>query len=220
MPTMPTTPSAFFFDLDHTLLKVNSSFSFGKYLYRQGFFSTVDMCKLAGLYALHKVNLLSISSLHHKIFARLFLGRSSQEFIQHAEAFIEEFLPLIANPLVIQELEKARNLGGFVAILSSSPSFLVQIIAKKINVTNWEASHYSLDENEHFSHISSLLLGHDKAEFVRIFAKEFAISLENITAYTDSFSDLPFLESAGNKVAVNPDRKLRAISVQKNWKII
>jgi phosphoserine phosphatase len=40
------------------------------------------------------------------------------------------------------------------------------------------------------------------------------------TAYSDSHTDLPFLEAVGHPVAVNPDRKLRRIASQRGWPVL
>ena len=40
------------------------------------------------------------------------------------------------------------------------------------------------------------------------------------TAYSDSHTDLPFLEAVGNPVVVNPDRELRRIAVERGWPIL
>ncbi len=39
-------------------------------------------------------------------------------------------------------------------------------------------------------------------------------------AYSDSFSDLPMLEAVGNAVAVNPDRRLRRVAVERGWPVL
>jgi hypothetical protein len=40
------------------------------------------------------------------------------------------------------------------------------------------------------------------------------------TAYSDSHTDLPFLEVVGNPVVVNPDRDLRRIARERGWPIL
>jgi phosphoserine phosphatase len=39
-------------------------------------------------------------------------------------------------------------------------------------------------------------------------------------AYSDSHTDLPFLEAVGHPVAVNPDRALRRIARERGWPIL
>jgi len=45
-------------------------------------------------------------------------------------------------------------------------------------------------------------------------------TLDASTAYSDSNTDLPFLEAVGHPVAVNPDRKLRRVAAQRGWPIL
>ena len=40
------------------------------------------------------------------------------------------------------------------------------------------------------------------------------------TAYSDSHTDLPFLEAVGNPVAVNPDRELARIAAERGWEVL
>lgn len=39
-------------------------------------------------------------------------------------------------------------------------------------------------------------------------------------AYSDSFSDVPMLESVGHPVAVNPDRRLRRVATERGWPVV
>ena len=43
------------------------------------------------------------------------------------------------------------------------------------------------------------------------------LDLDASTAYSDSYSDVPFLEAVGHPVAVNPDRRLRRIARLRGW---
>ena len=40
------------------------------------------------------------------------------------------------------------------------------------------------------------------------------------TAYSDSHTDLPFLEAVGNPVVVNPDRELRRVAEERGWPVL
>ena len=53
--------------------------------------------------------------------------------------------------------------------------------------------------------------------------KRFAIvllALAACTAYSDSHTDVPFLEVVGHPVAVNPDRELRRIAADRGWPVL
>jgi phosphoserine phosphatase len=55
---------------------------------------------------------------------------------------------------------------------------------------------------------------------VRDLAAKAARDLTACWAYSDSHTDLPFLEAVGHPVAVNPDRALRRIARERGWPIL
>ena len=50
--------------------------------------------------------------------------------------------------------------------------------------------------------------------------QELGYDLGESTAYSDSHTDLPFLEAVGHPVAVNPDRALRRIAGERGWPVL
>lgn len=208
------------FDLDHTLLKANSSYQFGKYLFQQNFFSFSTMLCLVGYYWLHKAHLLSMAKMQTKIFKKLFLGRSYCSIQPYVSAFLDNYFHELLYFPALDKLKEAQKEGHYTIILSSSPDFLVQAFAKRFKVTEWGATIYQLDDNNHFIALSKLMQGPDKAAYVNALEKSLKISKENITAYSDSILDTPFLHSAGRAIAVRPDRWLRALCKKNNWQIL
>ena len=207
------------FDLDHTILNVNSSFCFGKFLYKRGHLSTPLMLKLALFYTVHKAGCISIKNLQNKIFNSLFKGRSYKFFVEQADQFIQKYLDEMCYQPVLNKLKEAQAQACFVAILSSAPDFLVSLIAKRLKVDYWEATSYAQKEG-FFSHVSRHLLGEDKGLYAAMCAEKLQIDKAKMTAYTDSILDLPLLMAAGQKVAVRPDRALLKLSKKYNWKVI
>jgi phosphoserine phosphatase len=55
---------------------------------------------------------------------------------------------------------------------------------------------------------------------MRGLAEREGIDLTRSTAYSDSHTDLAFLEAVGNPVAVNPDKRLRAIALTRDWPVL
>lgn len=211
---------ASFFDLDHTLLKVNCSFCFGKYLYQHGVLSLSQLLLLSSIYFLHRIGIFSIKTLHKIAFKQLFLRRPRSFFTQHVELFLQENFEKMLYPPAIQRLKAAQLSGHYVAILSNSPDFLVEAIAKKLEVAHFEGTVYGVDEAQRFSHIQQLIQGEDKAASTINTLELLQIKKKNTTIYSDSIRDLAFLLSGGTKVGVNPDTKLRAICQEYQWEVI
>lgn len=178
------------------------------------------MLCLAGYYWLHKAHLLSMAKLQTKIFKKLFLGRSYSSIQPHLSAFLDGYFHDLLYLPALSKLKEAQAQGHYTIILSSSPDFLVQAFAKRFEVMEWKATIYKLDGNNHFSALSKLMQGPDKAVHLNALKKSLKISKENITAYSDSILDAPFLYSAGRAIAVRPDRLLRSLCKKNNWQIL
>lgn len=208
------------FDLDHTLLTTNGSYSFGSYLYWKRFFSTFSMIYLAGCFWTHKLGFLSMQKLHEKIFNQLFKGRLQHEFHDHALQFIEAHLEDLYFIPLIEILKEAMKQNALVLILSSSPDFLVKLIGAKLGVSNTNGTAYHTNAEGCFETVGQCLDGQRKAEIVSQYASQYQLSKEQIFAYTDSWHDLPLLEAVGSPIAVSPDKKLKKISIHRGWKIL
>lgn len=208
------------FDLDNTLLSDNSSYRFCLSLC---FNKHLPYNSLAFIFACnlrYSLGLLNIEKLHESAFNQLFYNRSASLVKQWAEEFIEEKYDALLYPPAVEKLMLAQKAGHLAVILSSSPSFLVEPIAKRLNVPVWHATEYAVDKDQKFCQISKLMLGEDKALILEKLSQQHEIEKERTYAYSDSHLDLPFLMAAGSAFGVQPNKKLRNICRQKNWPII
>ncbi len=208
------------FDLDRTLFSKNSSFEFCKYLYKNQFFSLFFVLKSAFYYIWHEYFGLTLEQLHRKVFKKLLRGVDLQTLSSHVSSFLEQEMERLLYFPALQRLRRAQHEGHFTMILSNSPSFLVGEIASRLEVDDWRASEYKVDKDQRLCHISQILHGDVKAFWVRKVSLRLGIREEEVTAYSDSHLDLPFLESAGAAVVVNPDSRLKKIAGEKNWEQI
>lgn len=206
------------FDLDHTLLNCNASFSFGKYLYKINFFSTFSLIHYIFFYFLHKIRAVSISSLHQQIFKKLFASQRFEEIDLHAKNFVDLHFHSIVYTPAFECLLEAKRKGHNVAILSSSPDFLVAHFARHFGVKDYFGTFYHVDEQGKFSHIERLIQGETKRKYV----EEYITRLPGlqVIAYSDSSLDLPLLEAAHVPIGVNPDFNLYRHCKKNNWKIL
>jgi phosphoserine phosphatase len=62
--------------------------------------------------------------------------------------------------------------------------------------------------------------GPSKVEAVRKLAAERGYDLDASYAYSDSVSDIGLLETVGHPTAVNPDRALRRVAVEREWPVL
>ncbi len=208
------------FDLDRTLLKKNSSFEFCKYLYKKKVFAFSFFFHSCLYNIRHRFFGLGLEQLHRKVFKRLLHGKGFHELLAHVPQFIETHLEDLIYMPAFQMLRRAQHLGHYTMILSNAPSFLVKEIAERLGVCDWKASEYEVDKDHKLCQISLILQGKEKAKCVLEYSRKWRVPRSDITAYSDSFYDLPFLQCAGNAVVVNPDRKLHKYSIKFAWKKI
>ena len=208
------------FDLDHTLVRGNSSLSFCRYLFCKRVLP-LSAYLYSGVYLLqHRFFHISLSKLHQSVFRRILFGKPLKEIEKHVENFLQQYLFSAFYPPAISSLKLAQHLGHYTVILSNSPSFLVKAIAQFLGVNEWHATEYNVDKDAKLCKIAQIIQGEDKAKCIGEIAGKLGIVREAITAYSDSFLDLQFLQAAGNPIAVNPDKKLRAFSQARAWNII
>lgn len=208
-----------FFDLDHTLLTCNSSYCYGSYLSRNGLIPFANRISLIWKYALHKLGGVSIEAMHHISFDMLFHNHESQRFLQLAALFLDESFSKMVNQPVMQRLTSAKKNTHFTVLLSSSPHFLVQSFADRFEIDMCHGTKYVLDAGR-WTTIEQIINGNTKSAIVKDVCAFLEIPLENTTGYSDSHLDLPFLETVGTAVAVNPTTRLKKISQKRNWEII
>ena len=64
-----------------------------------------------------------------------------------------------------------------------------------------------------------LIAEEEKVAAIHKLCRDYGVDTAHSKAYSDSFSDLPMLESVGLPAAVNPDRRLRRVAVAQGWPI-
>ncbi len=211
--------SAALFDLDHTLLKVNCSFAFGIYLYQRGVLKTPRMIYLAASYLQHKTHFISTHQLHLRSFRSLFEGMYSVDLALLVDQWLgQQWESLLYRPL-IAELKNFQSKEVFTAVLSNSPDFIVEPIARLLQVDDWIATHYGKNVEGKLCRIENLIEGKEKGEYLDLLSVNKSIPRNSIAAYSDSFLDVPFLEKAGKPIAVRPDRKLKTLCKKMHWEI-
>lgn len=208
------------FDLDHTLITENSSYRFGCDLCHQKRLPYWDLLYIMGCSFRHSLGLLPIEKLHEGAFRRLFLGKSETLIKDYASEFVDTHFHKMLYPPAVEVLKQAQADGHLTVLMSSGTDFIVGEFARHLNIPLWQATQYAVDKDHRFCHISTLVLGGDKARRLDELRKEYGIAKEQTYAYSDSHLDLPFLQAAGHAIGVNPNRQLRALCRKNQWSII
>lgn len=204
------------FDLDGTLAYDNVSYAFSKFLYKINHISLAKMLTLVGISLANKYGLCSIEYVHAYAFRTLLEGKNEADIDALITLFLQQSLPTLFRPHLLQSLQNAKNENAGIWLLSSSPACIVQPIAKYLGIKTVLATTYHVKDGV-YAGLDVIVTGKLKRAFFEKFIKNNLIG-ETI-AYSDSINDLPLLLAVDTVIAVCPDRKLAKTACEKNWTV-
>jgi phosphoserine phosphatase len=163
---------------------------------------------------------MTIEELHHRAFATLLKGLSMGALEKDVDILLDQLIPSSLYAPAYNELLAAQERGDYIALMSSSPDFLVKKFAAYFKIDIWEATVYDIDKENCLCKIAKLMVGTQKERCLLRLQKELGIPKSQVVVYTDSHDDIPLLMQAGEAVAVKPDKKLRKAAEVHHWRII
>lgn len=213
---------AAFFDLDRTLISRSSSLSLAPAFHERGLLPRRDRLK-AGLAQLVFVRYGAGTSRVGQTAesAMAFLKGVRVETMRQivAEAVDSAYRPYVyAGALDL--LARHRERGERSLIVSAALQEVVDALVAELGFDGGLGSTAEVADGVYTGRLLRRLDGRAKAEAIAGLAAAEGIDLRESTAYSDSASDVPFLEAVGYPVAVNPDRRLRRIAAERSWRVL
>jgi HAD superfamily hydrolase (TIGR01490 family) len=130
----------------------------------------------------------------------------------------------VLRPLVYDEplhlVRRHREQTERVYIVSATLQEIVQHIADDLGFDGAIGSTCEIADGVYTGRSLRAAHGEGKAQAIRELAAVEGLDLSACTAYSDSHTDVPFLEAVGHPVAANPDRKLRRIARGRGWPVV
>ena len=211
--------AAAFFDLDRTLLRRSSTLALAPAFRRHGVITRTQVAKAAFWQLLFVVRGTSKERVRSASEEGLMLLRGYTP--ARMQMLVAESLETILRPLVYDEplrlLARHREQGEPSYIVSAALQEVVDAIADDLGFDGALGTICEVEDGTYTGRSIRSLHGKNKAAAVRELAAAEGIDLHASTAYSDSHTDLPFLEVVGNPVAVNPDRELRRVAAARGW---
>jgi HAD superfamily hydrolase (TIGR01490 family) len=213
---------AAFFDLDRTLIRRSSVLALAGTLRRHGLISRLDLVKSAlwqVLFAARGASAERVRSAAEE--GMKMLNGFSVDALQH---LVGDAMETVLRPLVYEEplrlVERHHARGERVYIVSATLQEIVQHIADDLGFDGAIGSTCEIVDGRYTGRTLRAAHGVGKANALRELAVAEGFDLGESTAYSDSYSDVPFLEAVGHPVAANPDRKLRRIAAERGWPVV
>lgn len=118
-------------------------------------------------------------------------------------------------------LQKHRDLGHFLLIITATNRFVTEPIATRLGVDDLIATEPEIIDGRYTGKVSGIPCYQDgKVTRLRAWLKNKPHNLEGSFFYSDSNNDLPLLKLADNPIAVDSDEKLTAYAQQRQWPIL
>ena len=209
---------AAFFDLDRTLLRRSSALALAPAFRAAGLISRRQLAKAAFWQLLFAARGASHEAVRRAAEDGLVVLRGYTP--EELQALVARSLERVLRPLVYAEsldlVARHRRRGEPVYIVSATLQEIVQAVADDLGFDGALGTVCEVVDGRYTGRAVRAMHAEAKARSLR----ELDHDLAGSTAYSDSHTDLPFLEAVGNAVAVNPDRALRRIAVARGWPIL
>jgi HAD superfamily hydrolase (TIGR01490 family) len=211
---------AAFFDLDRTLISRPTPLALAALFRRRGLLRTGDLIRAAFwrlMFALPGLDGTARAAVDGMTLLRGLPVATLEEVM--GEAMEDVLRPLLyAEPVDL--LTQHRERGDRVYIVSASLQEIVAHIADDLGFDGCVGSTCEIVDGVFTGKSLQPCYGDYKADAVREIAARDRIDLAASTAYSDSHTDLAFLEAVGQPVAINPDSKLSRIAVSRRWPVL
>ena len=212
---------AAFFDLDKTIIAKSGPLALGRSFFREGMITRSLLAK--AIYAQLMFQLMGADEGKIERMRAEAAKLTEGWEVEKIKTVVNEVLEDVISPLIYAEaLELIHDhtaAGRLVCIVSSSPTEIVEPLARMLRISRFIATRPRIVDGKYTGELDFYAYGANKPTAIKELAAELDIDLNNSFAYTDSVTDLPMLEAVGNPVAVNPDKELRRIALERDWRI-
>ena len=214
--------AAAFFDLDRTLLRRSSALALAGSFRERGLISRWQMLRAAGWQLLFVARGASHEAVQRAAAGglRVLEGYPVEELRELVAEAMEPVLRPLVYPEPLRLVEEHHSRGERVYIVSATLQEIVAAIAEDLGFDGALGTICEVRDGRYTGRAVRALHAGAKAECLREVAAREGLDLAECTAYSDSHTDLPFLEAVGHPVAVNPDRALRRIAAERSWPVL
>lgn len=209
------------FDLDNTLLSIDSDHAWGEFLLEQGAVDPVAYREANDRFlADYEAGTLDIHA-----FLEVALRPLAENSPEQLAAWHQQFMASKIEPHILAKgeelLARHRTRGDTLLIVTATNRFITGPIAERLGVDDLIAVEPEVVDGRYTGRVSGTP-SYREGKVVRLEAwladKEH--TLDDAWFYSDSHNDLALLELVEYPVAVDPDPSLREVAEARGWRII
>ena len=213
------------FDLDHTLLPIDSDYEWGQFLARIGAVDRVEFEKRNAAFFAQYQN----GTLDPVAYLEFALGTLAQFPRRQLDAwhaqYMDEVIRPAMRPAALDLVKRHQDAGDLVGIVTATNRFVTAPIADAFGIQHLLAAEPELTLGGELTGrlVGVPTNGHGKVSHTRDWLARRGQSLQDFGSshfYSDSQNDLPLLSLVTHPVATNPNPTLAAHARAQGWPIL
>ncbi|OYQ40938.1 phosphoserine phosphatase [Rhodoferax sp. TH121] len=216
------------FDLDHTLIPMDSDHAWGEFTTARGWTDAAEFKRQNdAFYEHYKAGTLDVHAYVRFATAAIVRQGASNSIAAHAE-FMRSVIQNAIKPQALELVQAHQRAGDTVIVVTATNAFVTRPIAKAFGVDELIAVDLAVDDAPGGTGwYTGAIAGtpsfrEGKVTRVNQWLVDHGLDWSQVhtTFYSDSSNDLPLLEKATVPVATNPDARLRALAQERGWRIL
>ncbi len=212
------------FDLDHTLIPLDSDYEWGEFTIAEGWCDSTEFKRRnTEFFEQYRAGTLDIHE-YVRFATQAIRERGALEAAAGHERFMKAVIGKGITPQALELVKRHRDAGDEVVVVTATNEFVTRPIAGVFGVTELIAVELARDASGWFTGEirGTPSFREGKVARVEAWLAERGLAWDDVetTFYTDSMNDLALLEKATHPVATNPDERLRALATERGWRIL
>jgi HAD superfamily hydrolase (TIGR01490 family) len=208
-----------FFDMDNTLLRIETGMSWVRFLRSRGELPTRVFAKAIYWSAMYKLAVLDMDAVFTKLVEDL-EGDLEADMIAKCEIWHRDHVAPQVAPGARVAIERHREAGDVIVLATGSTQYAARPVARGVGIEHVLSSELQVANGTFTGKPAALCFGTHKVKLAEAWAAKHDVDLAASTFYSDSYNDLPMLERVGRAIAINPDARLRRHARKRGWPVI
>lgn len=209
------------FDLDNTLLSIDSDHAWGEFLLEQGVVDPIAYREANERFMADY----NAGTLDMAAFLEVALKPLADNLPEQLSAWHQQFMASKIEPHILPKAEELlarhRTKGDTLLIITATNRFITAPIAERLGVDNLIAVNPEVKEGRYTGRVSGIpSFREGKVTRLQQWLQDQDLTMEGSWFYSDSHNDLPLLEKVEHPVAVDPDDTLRQVAEERHWRIM